>query len=205
MTEQERVLVVPTQVFHEVGYFQGFSRQPQAQWQRLLAADQLAYRSRAEMESDPSFKQLIPYVVFEYQPPQGETLVFKYRRGTGQGEARLHSKLSIGVGGHISLMDHRGSAFETYFEGMRRELDEEVAIAATYEASLAGMINDDETEVGRVHLGVVHRFRLHAPGVTPREAAMIEAGFESLSWLRNRLNEMESWSQICFQALYPDS
>ena len=67
----EHVLVVPTQLFHDLGYFQGFNRDVDRYFQPLLHAEQVSYRPRPEMEQDPDFKQLIPYVLFQYQDPRG--------------------------------------------------------------------------------------------------------------------------------------
>jgi len=152
------------------------------------------------MEQDPSFKQLIPYVIFRHQDANGQTLLFQYTRGKGQGEARLHAKRSVGVGGHISSDD--ASAASAYEEGMRRELEEEVIIETPYRSQLAGLINDDETEVGSVHLGVVHIFDVDRPAVRPREDEIIDAGFRPASELLADLSRFESWSQICLKALF---
>ena len=87
----EHVLVVPTEVFHRLGRFQGFSPDSQRYLAELLSPRHTSYRPRSEMESDASFKQLIPYVIFTTRSADGDVLVFRYRRGTGQGESRLHS------------------------------------------------------------------------------------------------------------------
>jgi predicted NUDIX family phosphoesterase len=200
--DAERVLVVPTELFREVGYFQGFRTEVEPYLRQLLQGQHTSYRSRGEMEQDPTFKQLIPYVVFRYLDPAGEIHVFSYRRGKGQGEKRLQAKLSIGVGGHISTTDHRDNFDETYSEGMRRELDEEVTVSCVYRERVVGMINDDDTDVGRVHLGIVHLADVDAPAVFPKEAGITEARFTPFSELMNRLEEMESWSRICLEGLH---
>ena len=97
--------MVPTSRFHALGHFQGFSADMARYLPALLEGDDLSYRPRGEMEQDPSFKQLIPYVVFRHTDPAGAVHVFQYTRGGGQGEARLHAKRSVGVGGHISTED----------------------------------------------------------------------------------------------------
>lgn len=199
--QTERVLVVPTTVFHEIGHFQGFSPIVQPYLDGLLDAQHISYRARGEMEVDPSFKQLIPYVIFQYAAPDG-LHVFNYTRGQGQGEARLRSKLSVGVGGHISTLDHRQDHVETYTEGMRRELEEEVFIDTICAERVVGMINDDETDVGKVHLGVVHVFEVDEPAVRPREEDILAAGFRPVAELLTEMDRMESWSSICMQALY---
>ena len=155
------------------------------------------------METDPSFKQLIPYVICRYQLEDGPLQLFNYTRGKGQGEARLRSKVSIGIGGHISDCDHREDTNETYLEGMRRELEEEVVIDTSYREHVAGLINDDQTDVGRVHLGVVHIFDVESPDVRPRETEILEAGFRDATALFEIRNSMESWSSICMEALFP--
>ena len=98
----EHVLVVPTELFHELGHFQGCCPDVDAYLQTLLDPLQMRFEPRDTVEEDPSLKQLIPYCVFRHQER-----VFHYRRGTEQGEQRLHSKRSIGIGGHISSTDQQ--------------------------------------------------------------------------------------------------
>jgi predicted NUDIX family phosphoesterase len=199
----ERVLVVPTAVFHRLGHFQGFSGEVDRYLAELLSPHNTTYRPRHEVEQDPGFKQLIPYMIFVYDDGRSGLQVFQYTRGTGQGEGRLHRKRSVGIGGHISSVD-RGSDGngDPYQEGMRRELDEEVALDARYTSRCVGLINDDQTEVGRVHLGVVHRFDLQQPAVRPREPDIIECGFRPVAEVLADLSGFETWSQICLEAMF---
>jgi predicted NUDIX family phosphoesterase len=85
---------------------------------------------------------------------------------------------------------------------MRRELGEEVVIQTPYQAKVVGLINDDLTEVGKVHLGVVHIFDVETPDVEPREADIMDAGFRPVEQLLQQRDEFESWSQICLDALF---
>lgn len=196
----EHVLVVPTRRFHELGHFQGFSPDVSKYLARLLDPAHTSYRPRSQMEQDPSFKQLIPYVIFRHIDAAGRVCVFQYTRGKGQGEARLHAKRSIGIGGHISADD--ASCHNPYEEGMRRELAEEVNIETPYDGRIAGLINDDETDVGKVHLGVVHLFDVSAPRVSPRESEIVDAGFRPVGELLAELMRFETWSQICLKSLF---
>jgi len=196
----ERVLVVPTALFQRLGYFQGFTRDTERYLDQLLSPEHASYRPRSEMEEDASFKQLIPYVIFRYTDTDGQVSLFRYTRGTGMGESRLHRKRSIGIGGHISSDD--AGEENPYQEGMRRELDEEVAIATPYQSRCVGLINDDETEVGKVHLGVVHIYDVESPDVQPRETEIAEAGFVPIGELLADLDGFESWSRICLEALF---
>ncbi|MEX0727738.1 MAG: phosphoesterase [Planctomycetaceae bacterium] len=191
----EHILVVPTLLFHEIGHFQGFSPKTGQYLDILLDPAVTSYRPRHEMEQDPSFKQLIPYCIFCYE---GE--IFHYRRGKAGEEGRLHSKRSIGIGGHISTLDQNGDE-SVYRVGMQREIAEEVEISAGFRETCIGLINDDLTEVGRVHLGVVHVFDLDAPKVQPRETSILETGFAPLAELAQDLESFETWSQICLQHL----
>ena len=192
----EHVLVVPTMLFHELGYFQGFNAGIRPYLKTLFDPAFTHYLARAVAETDPSFKQLIPYCVFRCGGR-----VFHYKRGNSQGEGRLHSKRSIGVGGHICSEDQiRPDA--PYAEAMRREIEEEVYLEAPYEERCVGLINDDETEVGKVHLGIVHVFDLEAPKVRPREKSIIETGFATPAELLQDLDSFESWSQICLKHLF---
>jgi len=201
----ERVLVVPTSAFRDLGYFQGFSSDASKYLSELLRSDQTSYLSRELAENDPSFKQLIPYVVFRFRDAAGQTYLFQYVRGKGQGEGRLHSKRSIGIGGHINDVDEDGqkdSHDATYQEGMRRELAEEVIIDTPYTDRCVGLINDDETEVGKVHLGIVHLIDVEQPNVRPRETDLLDAGFIPIEDIRREPERLESWSRICLEHLF---
>jgi len=206
LVQTEHVLVVPTEVFHRLGYFQGLCRDVDRYLDELFLPEHMSYRPRSEMEHDPSYKQLIPYVIFRHVDSQGQPWLFQYTRGKGQGEKRLHSKRSIGVGGHIASEDASADGQRhPYQEGMRRELEEEVVIGSPFHERCVGLINDDETEVGQVHLGVVHLADVARPEVAPREPEIISAGFLALDHLRALRDEMESWSRICLDALFADA
>ncbi len=199
---EEKVLVVPTSLFHSLGHFQGFADDVSRYMPSLLAPEHMSFRPRAEVENDPGFKQLIPYMFFSHG--DGDDMsIFQYVRGRGMGESRLHSKRSIGVGGHISSDDLNGdTSRDLYRAGMLRELREEVDLRSPYVERCVGMINDDETEVGRVHLGIVHHFRLERPDVISRETDLIESGFVPVRELMTDLAGFETWSSICLTALY---
>jgi predicted NUDIX family phosphoesterase len=203
--QTEQVLVVPTELFHRLGHFNGFSMDVGRYLGDLLNPANTSYRPRSEMENDPSFKQLIPYVIFTHRDAAGRLSVFQYTRGKGQGESRLHTKRSVGVGGHISVTDRTGDGAVPYQEGMQRELDEEVVIGSRHTERCVGMINDDETPVGQVHLGVVHLVEVDEPAVSPRESDLRDAGFKPIEELLSDLSGFETWSQYCLRALFGDS
>jgi predicted NUDIX family phosphoesterase len=191
----ERVLVVPTAVFHEAGVFQGFSAQVEHYLPRLLDPGHLHYRARAEAETNPAFKQIIPYVILKW----GDQ-AFHYARGKRATETRLQALRSIGVGGHISAADN--NLFDSpYREAMLREVAEEVFLDSAYHERCIGLLNDDSTPVGQVHLGIVHLFELEEPKVRRREQALTRSGFASLEELRRQRDQFETWSQIVLDVL----
>ena len=194
--KNERVLVVPGAELDRLGRFQGFSSEAERYLQALLAPGLATFRPRSEVEDDPSLKQIIPYVVFRC----GDE-VFCYTRGGSGGEARLRRRRSLGVGGHVAEADAGGRAtLDAYEMALRRELDEEVAIGSDGLMRRVGLINDDSTPVGQVHLGVVHLYELERPDVTAREDALAEAEFLPIQRLRDQWDQFETWSQICIEA-----
>ena len=189
----QRVLVVPGAELDRLGRFQGFSAEADRYLEALLVPELARFRARAEVEDDPGYKQIIPYVVFRC----GDA-VFCYTRGASQGEARLHRRRSLGVGGHVEEADAEGrGTLDAYELAMRRELDEEVRVGSPGRLRRVGLINDDATAVGAVHLGVVHLFELERPDVEPREEGLAESGFVPLAELRRQRDDLESWSRIC--------
>jgi predicted NUDIX family phosphoesterase len=191
----ERVLVIPEDHFRRVGFFRGFRPADDAYRAALLAPAAFSFRPRRDVETDPSFKQLIPYVVMR----SGDRL-FHYRRGKAGTETRLTALRSVGVGGHISEADAVGEG-SAYRNGMLREVAEEVTIGCPYAEQGFGFIYDDSTPVGSVHLGVVHVFELESPMVIPREVALADAGFAPLAELVRVSNQFETWSQFVLKAL----
>ena len=189
----ERVLVVPAAELDRLGRFQGFCGDADRYLGALLVPEFMDYRPRSEVEEDPSLKQIIPYVVFRC----GDS-VFCYRRGKSQGESRLHRRRSLGVGGHVAEADADGrKTIEAYEMALKRELDEEVRVDSPGRMTRVGLINDDSTPVGSVHLGVVHVVDLERPEVTPLEEGLAEPEFVKISELRESWDEFETWSQIC--------
>jgi predicted NUDIX family phosphoesterase len=194
----EQVLCVRSLLFDRVGRFYGFNSNVQ-QLSRLFDVTETEYRPRSTVETDQNYKQLIPYCIFQH-----DDLVFQYRRGKAGGENRLHDKLSIGVGGHISRGDSV-SGLEVYHSAMLREIEEEISIAGNAPLPIApcvGMVNDDTNPVGAVHLGVVHVFRVPHGLIKSREDALVDAGFVHRDQLVADIDQFETWSQFCISYLY---
>jgi predicted NUDIX family phosphoesterase len=199
--QEEHILVIPESVVNEIGKLEGFEADVDRFLEPILQSDQLSFQPRSEMETDPSYKQLIPYVLLQWTDDQGDTKLFTYTRGGGSGESRLHAKRSVGIGGHISREDAAGGT-DPYATGMQRELTEEVRLESAYSESRDGLIYDPSNDVGKVHLGVVHRFVLERPEVESNEADLAEGGFVSVSKLREQMDRLETWSQLAINALF---
>jgi predicted NUDIX family phosphoesterase len=189
----ERVLVIPTTVFHQAGVFQGFTPRVEHYLPPLLDGRHLSYRPRAEVETDPTFKQIVPYVILRCADH-----LFHYTRGKRGTETRLQALRSIGVGGHINA-DDRNLFDSPYREAMFREVAEEVDIQSPYQERCIGLLNDESTAVGQVHLGIVHVFDLEEPKVRRREQALTRAGFAPLKELLEQREEFESWSRFVLE------
>ena len=194
MATEERVLCFERKLLEELGMFQGLSLEVEKYLPVLTSSANLVYLNRSEAELDPRYKQLIPYVLVVCRDK-----ILRYRRGRGGQETRLHGLFSVGIGGHISEEDHGlFSKDRGYQEGMRRELMEEAAIDAANEPAVAA-INDDGTEVGRVHFGVVHVLRVPSENVAGRCAGIVGPEFIPMADGVKDASGYESWSRLCLE------
>ncbi len=187
----ECVMVLPTALLMEAGYFQGLSFETTKYTQVILEQKNYQFKKRSDVESDPAYKQLIPYVILKH-----EDSLFAYRRGKLLAEKRLLADYSIGIGGHISVDDPNLFGIG-YNEALLRELNEEIEIQSQYQITLAALINDDTNEVGKVHLGMVHIAVLDTPSVVTREKSINEGKFLSITQLKGNIDDFENWSKIC--------
>ncbi len=198
MSPDEEVLCVEADLLRSLGYFEGFQPNVSGYLNALLLPENQSFQPRRTCETDPSFKQLIPYVLLMSNGGQ-EPHLFQYTRGKGQGEKRLHALRSIGVGGHISRSDADGNSW--YETGLARELDEELILDEKPDCPIVGLIYDPSNEVGQVHLGIVHLMELSGPTARAREADLTDAGFVPLSQIWAEADRLETWSRICLENL----
>jgi predicted NUDIX family phosphoesterase len=196
--KEEMILVVRRSLLESLGIFQGFTPDVDRYLPSMLARENNFFAPRSAAENDPSLKQIIPYALVI-----GGGKIFRYKRGKSSGEKRLVAKGSIGIGGHMNDEDEGLFALDrdAYLAGVQREIDEEIQIPNPRSHRIVGLINDDSTEVGQVHLGVVHVVELSAPEATKRESAITEVGFFTPAELRAEREFLETWSQICLDHL----
>ncbi|HZM01798.1 MAG TPA: hypothetical protein VFC44_02140 [Candidatus Saccharimonadales bacterium] len=197
MAIEERVLCFERKLLEDLGVFQGLSLEVEKYLPAVTSVSKLVYLNRSDAEQDKRYKQLIPYVLLICNDK-----ILRYRRGKGGQETRLHGLYSVGIGGHISEEDHGlfSSERSGYQEGMRRELMEEVAINEAKEVAVA-VINDDSTEVGYVHFGVVHIMQVSNENVAGRRDGIAGPEFIPMADAVKDLSGYESWSRFCLEQL----
>jgi len=187
---EERVLVIPRELVPPPAW-QGLRRDGAALASLLATVESDGrFEPRALMEADPRFKQIIPYLVLL----DGDRW-FLMRRTRAGTDPRLHDRWSIGVGGHVDPED--GSVLG----GLRREWAEELAAEFVPEFTAVGLLDDDATDVGSVHLGIVYVADAAGRPVAIRERHKLEGGFAAAAEVEAVRERMESWSRLAFDAL----
>jgi predicted NUDIX family phosphoesterase len=194
----ENILVIRRSLFDQLDSFQGLNFEPGKYVDAFLSRGNNFFFPRPQAENNPAYKQIIPYALIAF-----EDKVIHYVRGKKAGEPRLIAKGSIGIGGHMNEGDESLFAWdkEAYRAGVEREVNEEIKIDTPFEDRIVAILNDDTTDVGRVHLGIVHVFKLAEPKVEKREAMIRGLTFLTKEELINRRESLESWSQICVDSL----
>lgn len=196
--QDEKVLVFPRSIFEQLGVFQGFRAEVDRYMPVILDNKNNSFQPRAQAETNPNFKQIIPYVVVT----DGKSILH-YVRGKKAGEQRLVAKGSIGIGGHINDDDYSlfADGRQAFQDAVQREVCEELIIEGPFDARPVGLINDDSTEVGRVHFGIVHVL-FRTPGqVRKNEQVITQLEFVPIEDLKRKREQMETWSQLCLDQL----
>src|SRR5499427_4737449 len=184
----ENVLVIRRELFDRLGSFQGLNFEPQEYLDAFLSRGNNFFLPRREAETNPACKQIIPYALIAF-----ENKVAYYVRGKRAGEQRLVARGSIGIGGHMNETDESLFAMDeqAYRAGVEREVNEEIKIDTRFDDRIVALLNDDTTGVGRVHLGIVHIFKLNQPKVQKREAMITGLNFLTKDELRARRETLE--------------
>lgn len=197
----EQIIVVPREIIfnNEKNTFNGFLNKNKLEGQNIFdALSQYEVKRRGDMEEDPSYKQLISYCLLENE--HGEILV--YERLSGGGEARLHGQSSIGVGGHMNDVLGAESINEVLRVNAQRELEEEVGLSEQDSQNMEyiGFINDDNNEVGKVHIGVVFKITVSTNDVEAKETDTLR-----IKWVEKgnieSYDDFETWSALILQDL----
>jgi predicted NUDIX family phosphoesterase len=187
---QESVLVVPRTVIDPLCH--GVFTPEVAPVEKAVLAN-CRFLARSIAETDYKFKQVIPYVVVRHE--NRALLIWRTNKQT---EARLHNLYSLGVGGHINDTDIPSATSNIILTGMRREFNEEIAVEGEQSCELVGIINDDSTDVSRVHMGFVFVLRTSTPRFTIMEPGKYTAAWKTCEELATHHAQMETWAQIVF-------
>ena len=193
----EQILVVNRKELfnNEENHFYGFIEKEDEKTRKIIDTfESYEVKRRGDMEEDSSFKQLIGYVLLK-DTNTNEVLV--YKRLVGGGEARLHGKASVGIGGHMNEVEGK-SIFEMLKINASRELNEEVGVSeeeALENLQFIGLINDDETEVGQVHIGVVYECKVDKNQVEVKEDDTLVIRWMSSAEAKAEEN-YETWSEF---------
>ena len=187
--DDELVLVVARDLIPDRGDWHGLRADDVTGFLEVVAGHG-RYARRDEMERDPSNKQVIPYLVLR----DGERY-FLMRRTRAGGDPRLFDRWSIGVGGHLNPGD------DGVFGGLRREWREELAADFEPVFTPIALLNDDTTDVGSVHLGVVFVADAEGRAVAVRETDKLLGAFASPAEVAAGIDHLETWSRIVFEAL----
>lgn len=185
----EQVFVVPRAAVPDRAGWYGLRTDGLADFVAAAGRDG-RYESRSAMEQDPTFKQIIPYLVLRDGPRY-----FLMQRTTAGGDVRLHNRYSIGVGGHLNPGDGG------LLGGLRREWEEELVAGFVPAFRLIALLNDDTTPVGAVHLGAVYLADAGGRPVCIRETDKLTGGFAHVAQVRDVADRLETWSQLAFEFL----
>ena len=185
----ELVLVVPREALVPGAGWLGVRTGDMLEARAVVARDGRFLR-RGDAEEDPGHKQVIPYLVLR----DGERW-FLMRRTRAGGDVRLHDLWSIGVGGHLNPGDGDVAG------GLRREWSEEVVAGFVPEFSPVGLLNDDTTAVGAVHVGFVFTADAAGRPVSIRETDKLTGSFVTTAEVARHLEDLETWSRLAFEAL----
>ncbi len=185
----ERVYVVPRAVVPDAADWYGLRTDGLAAFVTALERDG-RYEPRDVMEADPSYKQIIPYLVL-----RDGTRFFLMRRTTAGADARLHGRFSIGVGGHLNPGD------DGLLGGLEREWHEELVAEFVPAFRLVALLNDDTTAVGTVHLGAVYLADAAGRPVTIRETDKLSGAFVEPGEVAAVADRLETWSRLVYDFL----
>ena len=193
----EQILVVNRKELfnNEENHFYGFIQKNDEKTKKIIDTfESYEVKRRGDMEEDPSYKQLIGYVLLK-DANTNEVLV--YKRLVGGGEARLHGKASVGIGGHMNEVEGK-TIFEMLKINAARELNEEVGVSeeeALNNLHFIGLINDDKTEVGQVHIGVVYECKVDKSKVEVKEDDTLVIKWMTANEAKEEEN-YETWSEF---------
>ncbi len=198
---EQEILVIDRATLFSESYFQGFAPADGLNYYNIIH-DNYFYKKRGAVEPDPTFKQPIAYAIIVNKENRH---IFAYQRAgsSDYNEKRLRGKWSWGIGGHIDKVDSEDQ--EPILTSLLREIEEEVEIDGFDEPKILGYINDDETEVGAVHFGLLYLIETDSKKVKPKDKEISWGGFMSYDQLEEICmlddKNVETWSEISLEPI----
>jgi predicted NUDIX family phosphoesterase len=198
--KDELVLTFKSNLLDALGRFQGINRDFNHYINAILTPENCRFLPRKQVEEDPGYKQIIPYVLIRCNDK-----FLYYIRGKRSGEQRLALNGSVGIGGHVSLCDddlltnYNLNVRNIYNNAVEREVSEEIDISTNHTDKIVAVLNDDSNDVGKVHFGIVHIWELKSQNVKKKEAKITKISFMTSEDLRRQTESLETWSQICLK------
>jgi len=184
--QDENILVVKRTDLFPVVAWHGL-QEADADYFTNIITQKKQFLPRSLMETDPTYKQIIPYLIFSY-----EDTFFLMQRQAHASEQRLKSKLTLGIGGHIREEDIKSG---DVVEWARREFEEEVDYKGSYTVEPLGILNDDTNDVGKVHVGFVYLLRGDSPLINVK-SELKSGTLVTLEECDMQYDNLETWSQI---------
>ena len=190
MSDEHILVVKRTTLITDEGWH-GLKQSDPSQYIAAIYAHK-EFLPRTHMETDPHYKQIIPYLIFNH-----DDRYFLMQRQSKASEQRLKNKYSLGIGGHIRQED---MTHDTIFDWAQREFHEEVNYAGSLTITPIGLLNDDTNEVGKVHLGLV--LLLEGDNNHISVKSELKSGLLlTLDECEQYYDAMETWSQFIFDYL----
>jgi len=187
----ELILVVKRDTLFPNGAWQGLKTINPENYLELIQKNK-EFLPRMLMEQDPTYKQIIPYLVFKH-----EDTYFLMQRHKKASETRLQSKYSLGIGGHIREEDMNNC---TLVDWAKREFEEEIDYSGSLEIAPLGVLNDDSNPVGKVHIGFVFLVTGNSAQIKVKEE--LQSGkLYTLTECEEFYPFMETWTQVIFDYL----
>lgn len=190
----EKILVVSRKKLFEDIFFEGFEREKITYYLERIRKYSI-FMKRFLVENDPNYKQIIPYLIIKFK-----NKYFMFQRFPVGVEDRLFHKYSVGIGGHINEKDVKKNE-DLINSGLEREFGEELIYNKKLSYKIAGLINDDFDEVGKVHFGIVYLIEIETPEIRVRENSKMEGRLVDKEDLLKYKYKMERWSQILIDNL----
>lgn len=197
--------MVPADVIFKQGRWQGLKKDNLDYYLDLIK-NNYRFKRRGDVEEDPSFQQIIPYIVFSCG---SKFFIYKYLPEAG--EQRLVNTYQIGIGGHINKNDsnptcHNSNGRQNYSidvleKGMMREWAEEVDYRGNIlEKKFIGLLNDDSRPVEAVHLGLVYHFIGDSPKISIKEKDKIQGEMVDLKDIMDKIKDNNGvWIKIVYK------